>query len=130
MTPAAIKDLFTKADKLPPEALKELLKHVDEIPMNVLEDLIKNAENLPPDVIAALLASNNLPPAMREKLLQEINTNKKLKEKLKSNQFLILEMFTKSCILALDPLSKGVEGHGKVVPKPKPEVKKPKIVRI
>jgi hypothetical protein len=32
-------------------------------------------------------------------------------------------------VLALDPLVKGVEGVGKIVPKAKPEVKKPKIVR-
>ena len=31
--------------------------------------------------------------------------------------------------LALDPLAKGVEGVGKIVPKEKPEVKKPKVVR-
>ncbi len=31
-------------------------------------------------------------------------------------------------ILALDPLVQGVQGVGKVVPKPKPEVKKPQIV--
>ncbi|CAF1151697.1 unnamed protein product [Rotaria sordida] len=111
LTPTAIKELFIKADKLPPEALKELLKHMDEIPINVLEDLVKNAEQLSPDVIAALLASKNLPPAIREKLMQQINSNKKIKEKLRT----------------LDPLTKGVEGVGKVVPKPKPEVKKPKV---
>jgi len=31
--------------------------------------------------------------------------------------------------LALDPLAKGVEGVGKIIPKAKPEVKKPKVVR-
>ncbi|CAM4757594.1 unnamed protein product [Rotaria magnacalcarata] len=111
LTPTAIKELFAKADKLPPEALKELLKHMDEIPLNVLEDLVKNVDQLPPEVIAALLASNNLPPALREKLLHEVTTNKKLKDKLQS----------------LDPLSKGVEGHSKIVPKAKPEIKKPKL---
>ncbi|CAF1088982.1 unnamed protein product [Rotaria sp. Silwood1] len=111
LTPTAIKELFIKADKLPPEALKELLKHMDEIPVNVLEELVKNVDQLSPEVIAALLASKNLPPAIREKLMQEINSNKKIKDKLRT----------------LDPLTKGVEGVGKVVPKPKPEVKKPKV---
>ena len=76
--------MLTKADKLPPEALKELLKHVNEIPASVLEDLIKNADQLSPDVIAALLASNDLPAGVRDKLMKEINSNKKLKDKLKS----------------------------------------------
>lgn len=77
--------MLTKADKLPPEALKELLKHVNEIPASVLEDLIKNADQLSPDVIAALLASNDLPASVRDKLMKEINSNKKLKDKLKSS---------------------------------------------
>ncbi|CAF1574583.1 unnamed protein product, partial [Didymodactylos carnosus] len=111
LTPTAIKELLRKADKLPPDALKELLKHVDQIPVSVLEELIKNADQLAPEVIAALLASKDLPPAIREKLLKEINKNKKLKEKLKS----------------LDPLTQGVQGVGKVQPKAKPDAKKPKL---
>jgi hypothetical protein len=78
-----MKELLIKADKLPPEALKELLKHMDEIPISVLEDLVKNAEQLSPDVVAALLASKDLPPAIRDKLMREINSNKKLRDKLK-----------------------------------------------
>jgi hypothetical protein len=66
--------------------MKELLKHVNEIPAVVLEELVKNAEQLAPDVIAALLASKDLPPAIREKLVREINSNKKLKEKLKGKE--------------------------------------------
>lgn len=65
---------------------------MDEIPVSVLEDLVKNAEQLSPEVLAALLASKNLPPAIREKLMQEINSNKKLKDKLRCNliRFLLL----------------------------------------
>lgn len=77
--------MLVKADKLPPEALKELLKHVKDIPPGVLEDLVKNAEQLSPDVIAALLASKDLPDSVREKLIKQINSNKKLKDKLKSS---------------------------------------------
>jgi hypothetical protein len=66
--------------------LKELLKHVSEMPPGVLEELVKNADQLSPDVIAALLGSKDLPPAIREKLVKEINSNKKLKEKLKGNE--------------------------------------------
>ncbi len=39
-----------------------------------------------------------------------------------------LDFYIQSIILALDPLTKGVEGVGKLVPKAKPEVKKPKVV--
>jgi hypothetical protein len=102
---------------------------MDEIPIAVLEELIKNAEQLSPEVIAALLASKDLPPAIREKLMKEINSNKKLKEKLKSKIFICLSYTNIDRILALDPLAKGVEGVGKIVPKAKPEVKKPKVVR-
>jgi len=56
---------------------------MDEIPTTVLEELVKNAEQLSPDVIAALLGSKDLPPALREKLVREINSNKNLKDKLK-----------------------------------------------
>jgi hypothetical protein len=88
--------LLIKADKLPPEALRELLKHIDQIPASVLEELIKNADQLSPDVIAALLASKDLPPGIREKLMKEINSNKKLKDKLKSKNLFIY--FFKSII--------------------------------
>ena len=90
LTPTAIKELLIKADKLPPEALKELLKHIDQIPTAVLEELIQNAEQLSPEVIAALLASKDLPPAIREKLMKVINSNKKLKDKLKTGLFVYL----------------------------------------
>jgi hypothetical protein len=64
--------------------------------------------------------------------MKEINSNKKLKDKLKSNkiyfEFIILSTNVYD-VLALDPLAKGVEGVGKIVPKAKPEVKKPKVVR-
>lgn len=129
MTPTAIKELFIKADKLPPEALKELLKHIGDIPPAALEELIKNIDQLSPDVIATLLASKDLPPALREKLLKEINSNKKLKDKLKSKEKTTTSKEKPNCFrLALDPLAQGVQGVGKVVPKAKPEVKKPKIV--
>lgn len=64
--------------------MKELLKHVGDIPPGVLDELVKNAEQLSPDVIAALLASKDLPDSVREKLIKQINSNKKLKDKLKS----------------------------------------------
>jgi hypothetical protein len=66
---------------------------MDEIPIAVLEELIKNAEQLSPEVIAALLASKDLPPAIREKLMKEINSNKKLKEKLKSKKFILFIIY-------------------------------------
>jgi hypothetical protein len=58
---------------------------VEEIPIVVLEDLVKNAEQLSPDVITALLASKDLPPGIRDKLVKEIDSNKKLKDKLRGN---------------------------------------------
>jgi hypothetical protein len=84
-----IKELLIRANKFPPEALKELLKHMDEVPIAILEDIIKNLEQLSADMIAALLALKNLPPAIREKLLKEINSNKKLRDKLKSKKYLV-----------------------------------------
>ena len=112
--------------------MKELLKNVANIPPAVLEELIKNVEQLSPEVIAQLLASSDLPPALREKLLKEINSNKKLREKLKSKSIEIenrIDRFSRISS-ALDPLAQGVQGVGKVVPKTKPEVKKPKIVSV
>ena len=84
-----IKELLIRADKFPPEAIKELLKHMDEVPIAVLEDIIKNLEQLSADTISALLALKNLPQAIREKLLKEINSNKKIKDKLKGKKYWI-----------------------------------------
>ncbi|CAF1010666.1 unnamed protein product [Adineta steineri] len=110
-TPTLVKELLIRAKQFPAEVLKELFEHIDEVPIAVLEDIIKNLEQLSGEVIAALLALKNLPPAIREKLIKEINSNKKLKDKLK----------------AIDPLAKGIEGVQGIVPTPRPQVKKPRV---
>ncbi|UJR26661.1 hypothetical protein I4U23_007978 [Adineta vaga] len=109
LTPTLIKELLIRANKLPSEAFKKLLEHMDEVPIEILEDIIKNLEQLSAEVILALLALKNLPASIREKLLKEISTNKKLKDKLKG----------------IDPLR--IDGVGGITPTPRPQVKKPKV---
>ncbi|CAF0766237.1 unnamed protein product [Adineta ricciae] len=111
LTPKLVKELLVRANKLPPEALKKLLEHMGEVPLEILEDIVKNLEQLSAEVISALLQLKNLPASIREKLLKEINSNPKIKSKLK----------------AIDPLLNGIEGVGGITPTPRPQVKKPKV---
>ena len=78
-----VKELLLRANKLPPEVLKKLLEHMGEVPLEILEDIVKNLEQLSAEVISALLQLKNLPASIREKLLKEINSNPKIKNKLK-----------------------------------------------
>lgn len=125
-----VKELLLRANKLPPEALKTLLEHVGELPLDVLEDIVKNLEQLSAEVISALLQLKNLPASIREKLLKEINSNPKIKSKLKGKQILQILTCYNCDNLAIDPLLNGIEGVGGITPTPRPQVKKPKVVRI